>query len=199
MRTSRRLLPLAVGAALVLLACGGSDDDADTTDATAPSEAPAETEAPAATDAPAETEAPAATDAPAATEAPAETEAPAATDAPAAGEVDATLVEWEIEAPAEYAAGEITFNAINGGSFTHELVVIAGDSYEALPLADNGAVIEEDLPTGALIGRTSRIDSGATEALTVDLAPGNYVLLCNIAVGPNSHAGAGQRLDITVS
>ena len=34
--------------------------------------------------------------------------------------------------------------------------------------------------------------SGEGEALTVELTPGNYVLLCNIAVGPNSHAGASR-------
>jgi hypothetical protein len=31
------------------------------------------------------------------------------------------------------------------------------------------------------------------------LAPGNYVLLCNLGGGNNSHAGQGQRLAITVS
>ena len=98
----------------------------------------------------------------------------------------------------EYAAGSITFNVANDGEFPHEFVVIAADGYETLPLADNGAVIEEELADGALIDRTERFESGQGGSLTVDLAPGNYVLLCNIAVGPNSHAGAGQTLDVTV-
>ena len=117
-------------------------------------------------------------------------------DAVAAAE--ATLVEWAIEAPTEYLAGEVTFTAVNGGGLPHELVVIAGESYEALPKEDGGKVIEDELATGALIGRTDRLTAGDSAELTVDLAPGNYVLICNLGGGPNSHAGRGQRLDITV-
>ena len=58
---------------------------------------------------------------------------------------------------------------------------------------------EDELPTGALLGRTQRIGGGSTAELTVSLAPGNYVLLCNLGGGANSHVGRGQRLDITVS
>src|SRR6056297_482846 len=148
--------------------------------AEAPAEEAAAEEAPA-EEAPAE-EAPA-EEAPA-EEAPAE-EAPAeeapVEEAPAedgaAGEaVTASLVEWAIEAPTEYAAGSITFTASNDGSFPHELVVIRGEGYESLPLADGGAVLEDELPEGDLIARTSRLGGGSTEELTVDLEPGNYVL-----------------------
>ncbi len=118
--------------------------------------------------------------------------------APAEGVV-ASLVEWAIEAPTEYVAGDVTFTATNNGSFPHELVVIQAESYESLPLAEGGAVLEDELPTGALLGRTARIAGGASEDLTVALAPGNYVLLCNLGNGGTSHAGRGQRLDITVS
>ena len=118
--------------------------------------------------------------------------------APAEGVV-ASLVEWAIEAPTEYAAGDVTFTATNNGNFPHELVVIQAENYESLPLAEGGAVIEDELPTGALIGRTARIGGGSSEDLTVPLAPGNYVLLCNLGNGGTSHAGRGQRLDITVS
>lgn len=120
-------------------------------------------------------------------------------ESPAGSAIDVTLSEWSIAAPTEYTAGEITFNASNGGSFPHELVVIEGEGYESLPLAEGGAVIEEELPTGALIGRTDRVGGGSTEALTVTLAPGSYVLVCNLGGSNNSHAGQGQRLDITVS
>jgi hypothetical protein len=118
---------------------------------------------------------------------------------PAGGPAAATLSEWAIEAPIEYAAGDITFTAANTGSFPHELAVIEGESYEALPLEEGGAVIEAELPTGALIGRTAKIAGGASEDLTVTLVAGNYVLLCNLGGGANSHAGQGQVLGITVS
>jgi hypothetical protein len=106
--------------------------------------------------------------------------------------------EWLIEAPADLAAGEVTFAIQNDGSFPHEFVVIAGDGYESLPLASNGAVLEDELPAGALIDRTDRIQGGLAGSLTVDLESGNYVLLCNIVAGPTSHAGRGQFLDVTV-
>jgi hypothetical protein len=115
------------------------------------------------------------------------------------GVIVASLSEWAIDAPTEYVAGSITFEATNNGNFPHELAVIAGEGYESLPLEEGGKVIEADLPTGALIGRTDRVSSLGTAQLTVDLAPGNYVLVCNLGGGSTSHAGAGQRLDITVT
>jgi hypothetical protein len=114
------------------------------------------------------------------------------------GAVPTELDEWEIGAPTEYEAGQVTFDVSNTGTFTHELVVIRGESYESLPLAANGAVNEDDLEEGALIGRTPRIDSGGSASLTVRLEPGTYVLLCNISSGPTSHAAQGQRLPVTV-
>jgi len=219
MTHTRRILTAGTALALVLSACGGSDSsDAETTATAAVTEpesestevftestdtengdaAPAET-TPAETG-PAETE-PAETT-PAATTPPESGDTAPTTDgnigAPATG-ATVSLVEWGIDAPTEYAAGDVTFTATNNGNFPHELVVIQGEGYESLPLAEGGAVIEEELPTGALLGRTVRMGGGSTDELTVTLAPGNYVLLCNIGGGGNNHAGRGQRLDITVS
>lgn len=218
MTSPRRILPVGAALALALAACGGSDSsDDDTVDTVATSDVETETtelftestdtETTAA--APAETAPP--TDPP--ESAPADTAPPDTTPpesgdtvantggdvgAPAAG-VAVSLVEWAIEAPAQYTAGEVTFTATNNGNFPHEFVVIQGEGYESLPLEEGGAVIEDDLPTGALIGRTARIGGGSSESLTVSLAPGNYVLVCNLGGGATSHAGRGQRLDITVS
>jgi len=216
MTFTRRILPVGTALAFVLAACGGSDSDESTDTTAATDAAPATTDevftetsdAPVDT-APAETE-PAATEPagtePAATPPATEPDAPA-TDPPAtdgdigvpAAAIEASLVEWAIEAPTEYAAGDVTFVATNNGNFPHEFVVIQGESYESLPLEAGGAVIEDELPTGALLGRTERIGGGSTAELTVTLAPGSYVLVCNLGGGDNSHAGRGQRLDITVS
>ena len=198
----RRLSAALLATTLVVAACGDDDDDesstTDTPATAAPATDPPSTE-PAATEPPA-TEPPATE--PAATEPPATepvaTE-PAATDGTAGDVAEVSLVEWELIAPTEYAAGSITFNATNDGQFPHEFVVIAGDGYASLPQAENGAVLEDELPAGALIGRAERFAPGTSASVTFDLAPGNYVLLCNIAVGENSHAGAGQTLDVTVS
>jgi hypothetical protein len=220
MMSTRRILSAGTALALVLSACGGSDDE--TTDTVVITETETEstevftestdtegTEA-ATTAAPPETTPPETTPAettpPETT--PAETTPPDGGDttpttdgdigAPAEG-VAASLKEWAIEAPTEYSAGDVTFTATNNGNFPHEFVVIQGESYESLPLAEGGAVIEDNLPTGALLGRTARIGGGSSDDLTVTLPPGNYVLLCNLGGGALNHAGRGQRLDITVS
>ena len=215
MTFTRRTLTAGTALALLLTACGGSDSSDDETTTTVAVTEPESTEVftensvntenSETTAAPVETTPP--ETAPAETT-PTETTPPDTGDtmpttdgaigAPAEG-VAVSLVEWGIDAPTDYAAGEVTFTATNNGNFPHELVVIQGEGYESLPLAEGGAVIEDELPTGALLGRTVRMGGGSTDELTVALAPGNYVLLCNIGGGGNNHAGRGQRLDITVS
>lgn len=202
MMISRRLLPIGVAAGLALAACGGSDDsESEAVDTLAPTttDEPAEpTEDFTEVDGDEAATTDAATTVPASTQ-PATTQPATTVEAPAGEEITASLVEWAIDAPAEYAAGDVTFVATNDGNFPHEFVVIRGDGYESLPLADGGAVIEDDLPAGALLGRTDRLGAGSSGELTVTLEPGTYVLLCNLGAGANSHAGQGQVLDITVS
>jgi hypothetical protein len=206
MKSNRSLAALAVAAVcgIGFTACGGSESTSDvsspqTTLGVVDSEPDDFTEPATTVEAePVATE-PAVTE-PAATE-PTATEPVASVvdTGVAGGPIVATLTEWAIEAPTEYAAGDVTFSATNAGSFPHELAVIEGASYESLPLEEGGAVIEAELPTGALIGRTAKIAGGAAEDLTVTLAPGSYVLICNLGGGATSHAGQGQRLAVTVS
>lgn len=131
------------------------------------------------------------------TAAPAST-APPAAGAPASGKVDATVADHAVQAPTTISAGTVEFAVKNAGSSEHEFVVIKG-SYADLPKTTNGAVIENQLATGALVGRTSRIKEGSSETKAFTLTAGKYVLLCNLVVGPTSHAGIGQRLDVTVT
>lgn len=218
MSMGRRVLAAGVITAFVLTSCGGSDSADDDPVGTSTATSDAETE-PSEDFTPTEGEddvplgsAPsddttgastpgADSVAPDATGTAGATTQPGATDGgtPAGDAVVATLMEWSIDAPTEYAAGDVTFTATNDGNFPHEFVVIRGDGYESLPLAEGGAIIEEELPDGALIDRTDRLSGGSSADLTVTLEPGNYVLVCNLGGGANSHAGQGQNLDITVS
>lgn len=199
---SRRLLPIGLAAGLALAACGGSSDsEGEAADTLAPTttEQPAEpTEDFTQVDEDEETTTTEA-DQPAATAAAATTVAPGGGDEAAEGDVAVSMVEWSIDAPTEYSAGEVTFVATNNGNFPHEFAVVRGDGYESLPLADGGAIIEDELPAGALLDRTERMGAGSTQSLTVTMEPGNYVLVCNLGAGANNHAGQGQVLDITVS
>lgn len=195
----RTIASLALAGALLLTACGSDDDEPAATDAPAteapatdaPSTEPPATEPPA-TEPPA-TEAPA-TDPPA-TEPPA-TEAPA-TDPPAAAGVPVSLVEWDIVTPDQIEAGTVTFEVSNDGDFPHEFGITRGTTYEELPLLDNGA-IDEDTLGDDVLGRTERLDSGATTTIEFELEPGTYVFFCNIVAGPNSHAANGQAVSVTV-
>jgi uncharacterized cupredoxin-like copper-binding protein len=176
---------------------GCSSDSSDTTAVAVETGAPAaEPEAPAAV----ETAAPEAVETAASVEtsaaAPAET-TPAA--AASTGGAAYTLKEWSLEGSATLPAGPTEIAITNGGNFAHEFVVIKDTTYEDAPKNDLGTVLEDKLPAGAVLGEVEKIEKGASAKLSVDLAPGKYLFVCNIEFGPNSHAGKGQRLNVTVA
>jgi hypothetical protein len=96
-------------------------------------------------------------------------------------------------------AGKVGINITNTGGNPHEMVLVKGDNFDALPKLANGAVDETKLAAGALIGRTEKLAGNKSCTTTVDLAPGKYVMLCNISFGPNSHAAKGQNASIEVT
>jgi hypothetical protein len=188
----RKHLVISSIAGLVLLTACGSDDTADTTAATESTVAPVDSAAAPETSVAVETSA-------AAPETTATAvDSTAAGGTAAAGPVNVDLAEWTLTVDKDLTAGTVEFVVNNVGQFPHELAVVKGDSYATLPLSANGAVDEAALEPGALIGRSDRINGGESTTVSFDLEAGDYVLLCNIAVGPNSHAAAGQVLDVTV-
>ncbi len=194
--TVARLLALVLAAVFALAACGGAEDVVDdATEAVEDAAGEASEAAEEVTEEAAEVVEEAAEEVEEAAEEAVEEAEEAATGSGDA--IAVSLVEWELLAPTSFAGGEVTFTATNDGNFPHELAVVRGDSYETLPLLDNGAVDEAALGADFL-GRTDRIDAGASGDLTLTLEPGNYVLVCNIQAGPNSHAAAGQVLSVTV-
>ena len=123
----------------------------------------------------------------------------ASTTIAAPGTVAVTINEKSIDTGTSLKAGAVTFAIKNGENDSqHEFVVMKG-KFAELAKTSNGAVDETKLAAGALIGRTAKISGGASTTATYTLAAGNYVFLCNINSGPNSHAAQGQRLDVTVS
>jgi hypothetical protein len=87
----------------------------------------------------------------------------------------------------------------NAGTTGHELEIIKGDSFEALPKTATGAVDEKALPSGALVRVADRFSPGTTANGSATLAPGTYVLLCNLVGAGTSHAAKGQHLVVTVT
>jgi uncharacterized cupredoxin-like copper-binding protein len=101
-------------------------------------------------------------------------------------------------------AGDVTFNVKNLGTVDHELLVIKTDTaFDQIPITDSGDP-PAPVTTGAdkideanNIGETGdpNLKPGDTRTFTVKgLAPGHYVLVCNIA----KHYGLGMRAAFTV-
>jgi uncharacterized cupredoxin-like copper-binding protein len=119
------------------------------------------------------------------------------------GTVQVTLQEWAVvPASTSVAAGEVTFQVTNTGpEDVHEFVVLKTDlDPGALPVDANGAVTE----SGAGIEVVDEIEDipvGETQSLTVTLAAGKYVLLCNVydETDKEAHYKMGMRAQFEVT
>jgi uncharacterized cupredoxin-like copper-binding protein len=116
-------------------------------------------------------------------------------DDSADGEIGATLEDFEITLDEDSApAGSVTFKVDNKGPSVHEFVVFKTDlAVEELPTDDVGDVAESD--EFAPVDEIEDIAKGAKPSLTVDLDPGSYVIICNIA----GHYRQGMRVAFTVA
>jgi uncharacterized cupredoxin-like copper-binding protein len=126
--------------------------------------------------------------------------APAATTAGATA-VDVTLQEWSV-APSltTIPAGSVTFTAKNVGTEPHEMVVLKTDlGLLELPTGSDGKVPEEG-PNLKAMGEVSELAAGVTGSVTLDLAPGHYLLICNIVdADGTAHYGKGMTSAIIVN
>ncbi len=91
------------------------------------------------------------------------------------------LTEWMVTpSVALVGPGIVSFVAENAGKEDHELVVVRGDSAEALPKDADGAMDEAKLPEGALIGEIEPMAAGQLCRGNFALQAGRYVLACNV-------------------
>ncbi len=108
--------------------------------------------------------------------------------------VQVTLSDFKIElATTSVAAREVRFAVENKGPSIHEFVVFRTDlAADALPTGADGDVAEGD--SFAPVYEIEDIASGARPNLTVDLAAGNYVVICNVP----AHYRQGMYASLTV-
>jgi hypothetical protein len=123
---------------------------------------------------------------------------------PATSEVEVALNEWTIKPSTEPKGGALSLKAANVGKENHELVIVKGETAEALPKDADGGMDEDKLPEGGLIGEIEPFASGQVCSGVFDLPAGKYVLLCNITeTEPNgekeSHFKEGMHTTFTVS
>ena len=127
-----------------------------------------------------------------------------AVTATAADEVVVTLGEWTVKPSKQPKAGNISFKAENAGAEKHELVIVKGESAEALPKDADGGMAEDKLPEGGLVGEIEEFAGGKVCSGVFNLTAGKYVLLCNITeTEPNgekeSHFKEGMHTSFVVS
>jgi len=92
--------------------------------------------------------------------------------------INATLTDSKIVLDQTNASsGKITFQVKNTGTMVHELVILKtdlpADKIQADP--DEPGKMSED----GSQGESGDLNVGETKAFTLDLEPGNYVLMCN--------------------
>lgn len=110
--------------------------------------------------------------------------------------INITLKEWRISADKHRVkAGLIIFHLINQGIGEHELIILKTDRpITQLPMK-HGKV--DEATAGQLIGEIEEFPPGVEVRTTFTLAPGKYVLFCNLQNtgndGSNSHYRLGMH------
>ncbi len=104
--------------------------------------------------------------------------------------VDVTLQDFSVDPnPKTAKAGWITFQAVNAGTSTHELVILHTDLNPAnLPRIvekDNkgtitGHIVNEEHAAVEPIDEIEEFPAGTRKKKKVFLSPGRYVLFCNV-------------------
>ena len=111
--------------------------------------------------------------------------------------VNVTLSEYSIETDiANAPAGDITFHVTNDGpDDAHQFMVILADDLEpdALPTLDDGSVDTENGEGVDEMEVIEVIEVGETMDLSISLEIGDYVLICNMVEGDESHYQEGMR------
>ena len=113
--------------------------------------------------------------------------------------IDVALTTYKIDMSATSAnAGDIVFHVHNDATdLVHEFVIFKTDlPADQLPLNDQGAVDEEG--QGVTHIDEVEVEPGQASDLTVNLASGNYVMICNINDNNEMHYSHGMYQAFTV-
>ena len=78
-------------------------------------------------------------------------------------------------------AGTVSFRILNQGPTSHELIVVRTEhASDELPLQPDGLTVNEEAPGVDFLDEVEGLDIDDRETLILDLAPGRYVLYCNL-------------------
>ncbi|GBD21628.1 hypothetical protein HRbin28_02079 [bacterium HR28] len=108
--------------------------------------------------------------------------------------VNVDLTEYSIKPDkSEVPAGKVRFVAKNVGQLEHELIVLKTElAADQLPYNEKEQKAEEE-QAGQVLGEIEpdELPPGKSAEMTLDLAAGHYVLLCNLP----EHYKNGMRID----
>ncbi len=101
-----------------------------------------------------------------------------ASDQAAAKKRTVMLDEWSVTPnKKKVKRGKVTFTVTNDGNFKHNFVIVRTNKPPGkLPRKKSGLQAKEKVR----VGKLKPFNAGKTRKLTVKLAKGNYVLLCNL-------------------
>jgi uncharacterized cupredoxin-like copper-binding protein len=111
----------------------------------------------------------------------------------AATVVRITERDFRISAPQEMSSGNIVFRVKNRGPDAHELLVVRAEDGQ-LPLRADGLTVNEEAVKHAEVGALEPGRPGGLRELQAHLAPGRYVLFCNMS----GHYLGGMRAVLVV-
>jgi hypothetical protein len=92
-------------------------------------------------------------------------------------------------------SGTVSFRILNQGPTTHQLIVVRTElDPDKLPLQRDGLTVNEDAPGIDLLDEVGGLDIDDRQTLVLRLAPGHYVLYCNL----EGHYLGGMHASLTV-
>lgn len=108
------------------------------------------------------------------------------------GQIRADMREYTMGLTAtEVRAGSVTFIARNTGSTAHDLIVVKADlAPDKLPIDAQTQKAKED----GKVGGVEQVAPGQSRNLRLDLAAGQYVVICNVP----THYQLGMRAALVV-
>jgi uncharacterized cupredoxin-like copper-binding protein len=96
---------------------------------------------------------------------------------------------------ADVPAGTVRFRVLNQGPTTHELIVVRTDrDPDKLPLQDDGLTVDEEGRGVELLDEVEGLDIDDRQTLVLGMAPGHYVMYCNL----EGHYLGGMYAALTV-
>ena len=88
--------------------------------------------------------------------------------------------DFAIGAPRHLTAGAVEFEVANAGPDTHELLLVRAGAHP-LPLRRDNLTVDEERLKPRTVGTLEDIRPGTRRTWSVVLAPGRYVLFCNMS------------------